>query len=85
MLLQLFITSFTLQCVEEFFHTLPLGAILGLQMKYLTEIEIRTLINMGKTLEIFLGRTAYNNGIINWISLKKNKTGQVELSTHSVF
>jgi len=62
-----------------------LGAILGLQMKYLTDIEIRTLINSGKTLEIFLGRPADNNEIINWISLVKNKTEQVELSTHSVF
>jgi hypothetical protein len=62
-----------------------LGAILGLQMKYLTDIEIRTLINLGRTLEIFLGRTTDNNETINWISLTKNKAGQFELSTHSVF
>jgi hypothetical protein len=62
-----------------------LGAILGLQMKYLTDIEIRTLINLGRTLEIFLGRTTDNNETINWISLTKNNAGQFELSTHSVF
>ena len=54
-------------------------------MKYLTDIEIRTLINLGRTLEIFLGRTTDNNETINWISLTKNNAGQFELSTHSVF
>lgn len=54
-------------------------------MKYLSEIEIRTLINLGKTLEIFLGPQIDNNEIINWLSLTKNKAGEVELSTHSVF
>jgi hypothetical protein len=61
------------------------NTLLELEMKYLTEIEIRTLINLGKTLEIFLGRPADNNEIINWISLTKNGTEQIELSIHSVF
>jgi hypothetical protein len=54
-------------------------------MKYLTEIEIRTLINLGKTVEIFLGHSTDNNEIISWISLTKEKTGQIEVSAHSVF
>jgi hypothetical protein len=53
-------------------------------MKYLADIEIRTLTNLGKTLEIFLGPTD-NGEIINWISLSKRKNGQIEVSTHSVF
>jgi hypothetical protein len=53
-------------------------------MKYLTDIEIRTLTNLGKTLEIFLGPTD-NGEIINWISLSKSKNGQIEVSPHSVF
>src|SRR5689334_8801684 len=54
-------------------------------MKYLTEIEIRTLINLGKTLEMFFGQTADNSEIINWVSLSNLKTGQIEVSIHSVF
>jgi len=54
-------------------------------MKYLTEIEIRTLISLGKTLEMFFGQTADNIEIMNWVSLSKRKTGQIEVSTHSVF
>jgi hypothetical protein len=53
-------------------------------MKYLTEIETRTLLNLGKTLEIFLGQSGDNNEIISWLSLAKNETGQVELSTYMV-
>jgi hypothetical protein len=62
-----------------------LAAILETAMKYLTDIEIRTLLNLRKTLEIFLGQSPDNNEIISWISVTQAKAGQVEVSAHSVF
>jgi hypothetical protein len=54
-------------------------------MKYLTEIEIRTLISLGKTLELFLGHPTDNKEILNWVSLTKGRNGQIDVSTYSVY
>ena len=54
-------------------------------MRYLTEIEITTLLNLGKTLEFFLGPSHEDNDVINWIDICKGIRGTIELSTYSVF
>jgi hypothetical protein len=54
-------------------------------MKYLDDIEIRTLINLGKTLELFLGRSVDDKEVINWISLAKGTNEKIDVSVYSVF
>jgi len=54
-------------------------------MRYLTEIEITTLLNLGKTLELFLGPSHDDNDVINWIDIGKGTKGIIELNTYSVF
>lgn len=54
-------------------------------MRYLTEIEITTLLNLGRTLELFLGPSRDDNNVINWIGICKGTQGTIELSTYSVF
>ena len=51
----------------------------------LSEIEIETLINLGKTVEAFLGRINEDKEIVSWIDLRKTKKGRVKLTYHEVY
>jgi hypothetical protein len=53
-------------------------------MKYLTDIEIRTLLNLGKTVEMFLGKESVNESI-NWIDMQRGPDSNFQLNIHSVF
>lgn len=53
-------------------------------MKYLTDIEVRTLLNLGKTVEMFLGKSQ-TDGSISWVSVHRGKENNFELSSYSVF
>ena len=52
-------------------------------MKYLTDIEIRTLLNLGKTVEMFLGKKDSDDSI-NWIDVQRVPDDSFELNIHSV-
>jgi hypothetical protein len=54
-------------------------------MRYLTDIEIRTLVNLGKTIEMFLGRSEADDEVICWLDLCKGKESEIELRVHSVY
>jgi len=54
-------------------------------MRYLTEIEITTLINPGKTLELFLGQSQHDKDILNWIEICKGRKEAIELNSYSVY
>jgi len=54
-------------------------------MRYLTEIEITTLLSLGKTVEMFIGQSRDQIDVISWIDLRGTTEVGVELNTYSVY
>jgi hypothetical protein len=53
-------------------------------MKYLMDAEIRTLLNLGKTVEMFLGQNR-GEGTISWIDIQRESGQFFKLNVYSVF
>jgi hypothetical protein len=53
--------------------------------KYLSPQEILSLLNTGKSIEVFLGRISDDNEIISWVDLQKAKDGLIEVTNYEVY
>jgi hypothetical protein len=47
--------------------------------KYLDEKEVNTLLNLGKTVEVFLGRINEDKEVIGYLTLSKTKEEKIEV------
>lgn len=54
-------------------------------IQYLTQQEAGTLLNLGKTIEVFLGRNSEDKEIVSWIGLQNSKNNRVEVSYYEVY
>jgi hypothetical protein len=53
--------------------------------EYLSPQEISPLLNTGKTIEVFLGRSNDDNEIISWVDFQKIKNGLYEVTYYEVY
>jgi hypothetical protein len=54
-------------------------------IKYLIQDEIISLINAGKTIEVFLGRISDDKEVISWLDLQKTNNYLVKTTYYEVY
>ena len=53
--------------------------------EYLDKQTVKTYLNLGKTIEIFLGRISEDKEIISYLDLQKTKSGELELTYYELY
>ena len=53
--------------------------------KYLDLTTVQSYLNLGKTMEVFLGRISEDKEVISYIDLKRTESGEFEINHYELF